>query len=104
MKTKRTDITIETSRVIVISKPKRMIAWCDGCNKEVDWVTLDEAARLANASSREVIRMVEGGNLHSAETLEGILLVCPDSLIQTASGGDRKSAPGREIVRREFES
>lgn len=97
MKTKRTDITIETSRVIVISKPKRMIAWCDGCNKEVDWVTLDEAARLANASSREVIRMVEGGNLHSAETLEGILLVCPDSLIQAKPGGGWQNAPPRKL-------
>ena len=87
MKTKRTDITIETARVIVISKPKRMIGWCAACSKEVDWITLDEAARLRGASSREVIRMVEDGDLHSAETLEGILLVCPDSLIDAGEKG-----------------
>jgi hypothetical protein len=97
MKIKRTDITIETARVIVISTPKRMIAWCGGCNKDVDWVTLDEAARLAKTSSRQVIRLIEGGDLHSAETLEGILLVCPDSLIQAKPGDERQEAQSREI-------
>ncbi|HWP43205.1 MAG TPA: hypothetical protein VNO14_08230 [Blastocatellia bacterium] len=87
MKTKRTEITIETKRVIVISKPSRMLGWCARCNREVDWVTVDEAARLASASSRDVFGMVESGMLHSAEMHEGILVVCQDSLIQARLPG-----------------
>ena len=81
MKTKRTEITIETARVTVISKPTRMIWLCAGCRKQVDWITVDEAARLTGASSRNIFRMIEAGELHSSETGDGILAVCPDSLI-----------------------
>jgi hypothetical protein len=96
---KRTEITIETARVIVISKPKRMIAWCNQCNKEVDWVTVDEAARLAGTSSRQVFQMVEDGELHSIETDEGILVVCPDLFIRTQLTAHGRSTPEKEMER-----
>ena len=83
--TKRTEITIETARVTVISKPSRMIGWCAECRKEVDWVTVDEAARLSDSSTRKIFRMVEGGQFHSAETQEGILVLCPNSLLPATS-------------------
>ena len=83
--TKRTEITIETARVTVISKPTRMIGWCAACRKKVDWVTVDEAARLSDASTRSIFRMVEDGQFHFSETQEGILLLCSNSLMSESS-------------------
>lgn len=81
--TKRTEITIETARVTVISKPNRMFGRCIECDQEVDWVTMDEAARLAGCSSRNIFRMVEEKEIHSEETGERILMVCAVSLISS---------------------
>ena len=92
MSVKRTRITIETARVIVVSKPRRLLAWCAECDKEVDWVSLDEAARLSGASSRAVIQRIEDGALHSTETAEGILVVCPDSLLRAATSEQNQKA------------
>ena len=79
--TKKTEITIETSRVTIISKPTRMIGWCAECLKQVDCVTVDEAARLARKSSRDIFQMIEQREIYASETGDGILLVCPESLI-----------------------
>jgi hypothetical protein len=54
MKNKRTEIAIETARAIVISGRSRVIAWCAECNKEVNLVTVEEAAGLAAGISRDV--------------------------------------------------
>ena len=76
----RTEIAVETARIIVIRAPGRAFTRCDACGGGVQWVTLDEAAGLAGLGSREIFRMIEGGLLHSTETEDGILLVCPNSL------------------------
>ena len=80
MKIIRTEIAVETARVLVIRAPGRAFTRCDECGGEVQWVTLDEAARLAGVGSRKIFRLSEGEVLHSAETEDGILLVCPNSL------------------------
>jgi len=81
MKNKRTEIAFETARVIVISRRTRMLAWCVQCNKEVNWVTVDEAALLAAESLRDVVEMIAGGKLHSSET-RGSLIVCTNSILK----------------------
>ncbi|HSF23611.1 MAG TPA: hypothetical protein VLE20_05235 [Blastocatellia bacterium] len=58
MKNKRTEIAIETARAIVISGRSRVIAWCAECNKEVNLVTVEEAAGLAAGISRDVVDLI----------------------------------------------
>jgi predicted site-specific integrase-resolvase len=43
-------------------------------------LTPEEAAALAQVSSRTIYRRVEAGELHFAETPEEPLLICLDSL------------------------
>lgn len=43
-------------------------------------VSVDESAILARVSSRMIYRWLEAGKLHSAETPEGLLLICLNSL------------------------
>jgi len=78
---KRTKITIETERLVVISQRKLSArAWCKSCGRQVVMVTVDEAARLARVSSRTVYRWVEDDLLHFAETADGRLLICRASI------------------------
>ena len=78
---KRTEITIETERIVVISRRKlSALAWCPKCCRRVRMVTVEEAATIAAVSSRTVYRWVEASQLHFAEMQDGRLLVCSTSL------------------------
>jgi excisionase family DNA binding protein len=83
MRKKRTEITIETDRIVVISRRNLQAqSWCGACNKRVSMVTIDEAARLARVSARTVYRWVEDEKLHFTETSDGRLLICSESIPQ----------------------
>jgi hypothetical protein len=43
-------------------------------------VTPEEASRLSSVSARSVYRLAEAGQVHFAETPDGLLLVCTASL------------------------
>jgi hypothetical protein len=78
---KRREVTIETERILVISRRhSRPILWCDGCAKEVSMLTVDEAAMMTRSTSRMIFKLVEAGRLHFTETPEGKLLICFNSL------------------------
>ena len=77
MKT-RTEVTLETDRWIVITRPGRR-RWCSACALHVEMMTIDDAALVAQVSTRTIFRWVECGALHASETPQGLLLVCPNS-------------------------
>ncbi|HWP44095.1 MAG TPA: hypothetical protein VNO14_12705 [Blastocatellia bacterium] len=79
---KRTEITIETDEILEIrSSARAVFAWCAGCQAEVRIVTVDQAALLAGVSARSIYRRIESGQVHFAETPQGLLLVCLPSLM-----------------------
>ena len=78
---RRTLITVETDRVILMSGRKvSPVRWCASCAGEARMVTVDEAAVLIGVSSRTIYRRVEADQLHFTETPEGRLYICLDSL------------------------
>ncbi|HEX6044829.1 MAG TPA: hypothetical protein VFZ22_10105 [Pyrinomonadaceae bacterium] len=77
MKT-RTEITLETERWIAVSRPRKT-RWCPSCANYVEMMSIDDAALFAHVTSRTIFRRVEAGALHSIETAEGLLLICPNS-------------------------
>jgi len=79
---KRTEITIETERVVVIRRRRRVSAraWCQSCGGQVLMVTVDEAAQLACVSVRTLYRWVENEKLHFTEIADGELLICLNSI------------------------
>lgn len=77
MKT-RTEITLETDRWIVVSRPQKT-RWCSACARHVEMMTIDDAALLGRVSSRTIFAWVESGALHASETPQGLLLICPNS-------------------------
>lgn len=81
MKKKRTEITVEIERALIISKPNAAVyAWCQQCDRQVGMISPEAAAALAGTSVREIFRQVEAGRLHFRETPEGQMQICPDSI------------------------
>ena len=78
---KRTEITIETDRIVVLSRRKvSIVSWCRECNQRVKMVTVDEAASIAGVTSRTMYRWADAEKLHFRETADGVLMICRASL------------------------
>jgi hypothetical protein len=83
---KTTFITRETHETLVVRiRPQcstRSHLLCEQCSVPVALLTPEEAGRLAGYSAREVFHLAEAGLIHFAETPDGRLLVCPETLSQ----------------------
>ena len=75
-------ITVETERVLVISGSHAAAVnlWCDGCQREVTMIGLDEASAFTGLSDRAIFQLAETNAIHFVETAEGKALFCAASL------------------------
>lgn len=87
-KTKRTKITVETERLLVISRGRGAVeGWCEACGAAARLVGLDEAAAASGQSQRQLVRRLEDGTLHFTESPRGRLLICLNSLFAGDGSG-----------------
>lgn len=77
---RRTTIVVETERLLVIRSAGSVERWCNGCGAMVTMAGLELAAIVSATSQREIVRRVESGGLHVAESASGVLLICLPSL------------------------
>ena len=78
---KRTKITIDTERVLVIGRtPSTFDAWCPMCEELVRLLRPDEAAALT-AWLRASQHPLEISKLHIIPTADGLMNVCLNSLL-----------------------
>ena len=75
-----TKITIETERLLVMSRRRNFGSWCPACVAFVQRLTIDEAAKVVHLDSLTVYRWVEAGTIHFAQTEAGVPLLCTVSL------------------------
>jgi hypothetical protein len=81
MKIKRTHIVIERRRTaLIITRQLSAVGWCSSCDRNVQMVSAETAARLTQVSVRTIFHRAEAGLLHFTETQDGLLLICTDSL------------------------
>jgi len=80
---KRTQITIETSRVLIVRRMRSSRTWCRECAREVDVVDTEEASVLAEMAQPALRECVATGKWHLCESSEGALLICLDSLMKS---------------------
>ena len=81
---RRTEIIAETQEQVMVRRAGRdAVAWCAGCGEPASMLTLDEAMALTGASSREIYRRLEAGDVHFTETPEGFVLTCMNSLLKS---------------------
>jgi hypothetical protein len=86
--TKRSaEITVETDEFLFIkgdSKPA--LFRCPVCCREVLMIAPEYAARIARVSTRTIYAWVEAQKVHFAETPEGSLLICMESVVRLSAG------------------
>jgi hypothetical protein len=80
---KRTQITIETSRVLIVRRMRSFRTWCPECAREVDAVGLDEATSLTGMTQPALRECVEAGKWHFSEPSGGAPMICLDSLMKS---------------------
>ncbi len=82
MKERRTEITVETCEVLVISRQGVLSrSWCPSCAQQVPAVRLTDAC-MSGLSVEALEREVETGRIHLIEAVGGSLLICLNSLTQ----------------------
>ena len=76
---KRTEITIETSRRVIVRHTSNRQTWCEQCQAHARMISPNEAAARLNVSSRLIYQWIEAGSIHFREDSSG-LTVCQTSL------------------------
>lgn len=78
-------ILIETEQsetfVVRLRGKTSLTAFCEKCGAEGNMLDLDSAVNYSGRSARTLMREIESGAIHSAETESGHLLICVASLI-----------------------
>jgi hypothetical protein len=80
---KRTEITIETKRLVTIKRGGQKIVrgWCGQCGENRSLLTIEYTALLSGISHRQLFRYIESGRLHFSE-VAGKSLLCLTSLCE----------------------
>lgn len=95
-KERRTEIRLVTERSITIQSSRALTALCRQCGREVQMFTPGQAALISGLRAREIYRRAEAGAVHFTETVEGLLLVCLDSLLGDQAGAELVAEPTTE--------
>lgn len=83
---RRTEITIETERVVVLEGVGRedVAQWCERCGAESRLIAPDTAATLLGVTTGAMLRWAEAAGLHFAEAADGPQLLCLNGLTRRA--------------------
>jgi excisionase family DNA binding protein len=80
---KRTEIIIETERILLISRRSESYAlWCERCGKSLPMLTVEEAAAVLRVQVDEIFRRIEDEQLHSVQLTGRRMRICPNSLLK----------------------
>jgi hypothetical protein len=86
---KRTEITVETERILIIRRRYRAVeAWCEECHEAAVMIRPDQAAALSGRSLRAIFNDIELAALHFLEQPDGLLLICLNSLLKRQPARD----------------
>jgi hypothetical protein len=77
-----TRITVETDTFLVIRGAKAVVAWCPGCQSEVDAITLTPDSLNDPATAAQLEAWLRTGKLHFWHTAEETVQICVPSLLQ----------------------
>jgi hypothetical protein len=80
---KRTEITIETERTLVIRRRRVVRAWCRECSSEVDMLSLADVGAMTGMSQTTLHDCSQAQQWHFGEGQDGVALVCLESLLKS---------------------
>jgi len=78
---RRVEITIQRRELTVTrGGPTTAVERCPACDREVNMIPVDLAAKAAGVSPRTLYRWIEQNKVHFRELSDGAVLVCENSL------------------------
>ncbi len=80
---RRTEITIETDRVLVIRRQGSIPTWCSQCGCEVETVSVEDADDFSGFTREAIQDPGRAGKLHVSQGQNGQQLVCLPSLLKS---------------------
>jgi hypothetical protein len=83
---KKTEITIETNRLLIIRRRRTVRFWCQECGCEVEMISVAEAAALTGINRPVVGGCAEAQKWHFAESPDKATLICLESLRKFLQG------------------
>jgi hypothetical protein len=83
-----TKITVETESLTIIHRPKVTVAWCSGCQAEVDVITLESDGSPGGVSSTQLQTWLSTDKLHVWQPASGPAQICMPSLLQCFEPGE----------------
>jgi len=67
--------------VVIRGSRKRKAVFCADCSEDAVLVTVEEAVKISGISARGIYRLIEAGEVHFAETADGLTLICAATLL-----------------------
>ncbi len=80
---KRTEVTIETDRIITIRRRRSTRVWCRECGCSVDAIGVDEASALTGRKPMKLRDQAGAAGWHVCEGWDGEMLICLESVLKT---------------------
>lgn len=78
---RRIEVTVEHEEIILVRRRGGSVRlWCSDCEDQVSMLRVEDAAALAAVTPRTIYRWVEAGKVHFAESDQGLVLVCAESV------------------------
>jgi hypothetical protein len=78
----KTEITVETDRVLILRRERLTRGWCHECERHVNLVSLEDAADIANMSERNLAIGPDEIALHYVDGQGERPLLCLESLLK----------------------
>jgi hypothetical protein len=84
-KLKKFLITTEKHEILIVRQQgqKTLRGFCPQCQAEVDLLSFDSATKISGIGWRALVRGFESGKFHTAESADGHLLICRDSITES---------------------
>jgi hypothetical protein len=79
----RTEVTIETERVVTIRRRRSLRVWCGECGRVVDAIGVEEAGTLSGAQQPDLSDHAGAKAWHVCEGWDGEMLLCLDSVLKS---------------------
>lgn len=95
---RRTKITVETERLLIVNRHSNRFHWCEACAAPVEHVTPQIAATLIGSTCRRIYRWIETNHFHFIESLDGCVLICLNSLLTSKPANSGFTAVKKETT------
>jgi len=77
--TKKILVHRELQETVIIRSVHMTRLYCDGCEAECDFLSLDSAVDSLGLGTREILSRIDVGVIHTFEAPNGHMLVCAES-------------------------